>query len=278
MTDATTLADRREAEGAAHAQHGDFIWYELLTTDADAAQDFYGKVVGWKARDAGMGGGMDYRLLSADGVDIGGLMTLSPDMAGMKPVWLGYIGVADVDAAAARIKDAGGSVHVPPTDIPDVGRFAFVADPQGIPFYVMRGNSDRKSEAFKPMADGHCSWNELVTTDQAAALDFYLEQFGWEKGDAMPMGEAGDYRFINHRGEMIGAVMNRMEGSGSAGCDQPPTWNHYFRVPSIAAAVERIGANAGTIVFGPQEVPGGDHVVNAIDPQGASFALVGPAK
>src|SRR3546814_5980265 len=97
-----------------------------------------------------------------------------------------------------------------------------VADPQGVVFYVMRGDGEEASTAFAGMTPGHCRWNELVTSDQAAALDFYIDQFGWEKGDAMPMGEAGDYRFIGHHGEMIGAVMNRMDGK------QRPMWNYYF--------------------------------------------------
>lgn len=249
-------------------KQGDHVWYELLTTDPDAAQAFYGKVVGWKARDSGMGGGMDYRLLSAPDADIGGLMKMPAGMPG-GPCWLGYVGVSDVDEAAAKVTQLGGKVHMPPADIPGVGRFAMVADPQGVAFYLMRGNSEQASTAFKPAAIGHCGWNELVTSDQDAALDFYTKLFGWQKGDAMPMGDMGDYRFINHGGEMIGAVMNRPKDA------PPPRWNYYFRVPGIDAAAEKIRTNKGQVTFGPMEVPGGDWVVSAIDPQGAAFALVG---
>lgn len=247
---------------------GTYIWYELLTTDPDAAGDFYSKIVGWTARDAGMGGGMDYRLLAAPDADVGGLMKL-PQGAPMAPGWLGYIGVGDVDAKTEEVKRNGGTIHMPPADIPGVGRFSMVADPQGVVFYLMRGNSDQPSTAFKPTADGHCAWNELITSDQDGALDFYTKLFGWEKGDAMPMGEMGDYRFINHGGEMIGAVMNRQKDG------PPPMWNYYFRVDSAEAAAERIRQNGGTVTFGPMEVPGGDWALNGIDPQGASFGLVG---
>ena len=247
---------------------GDHIWYELLTTDPDAAAGFYTGVVGWKVRSAGMPG-MDYRLWSApDAADVGGLMKL-PDGAEMPPIWLGYVGVADVDRKAEEVKKGGGAVHMPPTDIPGVGRFAMVADPQGAMFYVMRGDSPQASTAFKPMEVGHCAWNELVTSDQAAALDFYTTLFGWEKGDAMPMGEMGDYRFINRDGGMIGAMMNRPKP------EQRPMWNYYFRVSGIDAAADRIRARRGKIAAGPMEVPGGDWVINGIDPQGASFGLVG---
>ncbi len=255
--------------------HGSFIWYELLTTDPDAAADFYGKVVGWNTRDSGQEG-MDYRLLPIGGADVGGLMNLVEGMP--PPLWLGYVGVDDVDAAAAKVEEAGGAIHVPPTDIPNVGRFAMMADPQGVSVYVMRGASEEASTAFEPTTDGHCAWNELVTTDQKAALNFYIDQFGWEKGDAMPMGEAGDYQFINHQGEMIGAVMNRTDNSNSMDSGQPTMWNYYFRVPSIATAAETIRANGGAITFGPEEVPGGDFVINATDPQGVPFGLVGPEK
>ena len=106
-------------------KHGDFIWYELLTTDPDAAAVFYGSVLGWDVNDSGQAG-MDYRLLSIGGSDIGGLMALPPDAleAGMRPIWLGYIGVEDVDVAIDGITAAGGTVHMPATDIPGVGRLA----------------------------------------------------------------------------------------------------------------------------------------------------------
>ena len=264
---APEVAVKPTGETRGRNPHGSFIWYELLTTDPDAAAIFYGNVVGWRTRSAGQGG-VDYRLFSIDGTDIGGLMKSEEGMP--PPVWLGYIGVDDVDAAATTIKEAGGAIHVPPTDIPNVGRFAMVGDPQGVVFYIMRGNMDQASTAFAGMTPGHCRWNELVTTDQAAAIDFYIDQFGWEKGDAMPMGEAGDYRFINHHGEMIGAMMNGMGG------EQRPMWNFYFGVRDIDEAVEAVRANDGTITFGPQEIPGGEYAANAIDPQGAAFGLVGP--
>lgn len=246
------------------------IWYELLTTDAVAAQAFYAEVVGWSIAPSGMAATGDYRILTAPGGGgVGGLMTL-PAGAPMKPGWLGYIGVDDVDASAAKVVELGGSLTIPPQDIPGVGRFALVADPQGLPFYVMRGDSPQDSSAFSFHAPGHCSWHELVTTDAAAAVDFYGALFGWTNPESMPMGPMGDYRFIYHRGERIGGMMNAGEG-------MPTRWSYYFRVPSIAAAKERATARGGTIVMGPQEVPGGDYVILGVDPQGAGFALVGAA-
>ncbi|RDI58807.1 VOC family protein [Microvirga subterranea] len=254
-------------------QHGDFIWYELMTTEADAAAAFYGAVLGWQARPA-EGSVRGYNIFGVGGADVGGLMTIPPEDCdtGMQPGWLGYIAVRDVDAAAAEILDAGGRQYVPPTDIPGVGRFALVADPQGVPFYVMRGAMDGTSASFSQEKTGHCHWNELATSDPAAALAFYGARFGWEKGDAMPMGEMGDYQFITHHGTTIGAVMKRMP-------DGPrPAWTFYFGVEDIDAAASAVLGNGGTIHYGPAEVPGGVFIVVAGDPQGAMFGAVGPRK
>src|SRR5690349_11021133 len=129
--------------------HGSFIWYELLTADPDSAAAFYGEVLGWSAAGAGQPG-IDYRIFSANGSPVGGHMKL-PDGAeefGMRPGWLGYVGVDDVDRTVESIEAAGGKVHMPAMDMDGVGRIALVADPQGIPFYVMRGASDEASDSF----------------------------------------------------------------------------------------------------------------------------------
>ena len=250
--------------------HGSFIWYELLTSDPDAAGAFYGDVIGWTIADSGQPG-MDYRILSASEGAVAGLMKLPEGAgeAGMRPIWLGYVGVDDVNAAVADITRAGGSVHMPAADIPSVGRIAMVADPQQVIFYVMRGASDEASRSFA-QTDGHCAWNELSTSDQDAALAFYTGRFGWERGDAMPMGEMGEYRFINHGGEMIGAVMNRTADG------PPPAWLFYFQVPDIDRSAARVTAGGGTIHYGPAEIPGGQSIIVASDPQGALFGAVGP--
>ncbi len=257
--------------------HGDFIWYELLTSDADAAADFYGKVVGWTALDSGQPD-MDYRFFSSgDGSDmadgVGGFMAITPDMAagGAVPCWLGYIGVNDVDASVASMTSAGGTVQMPAFDMPGVGRMAMVSDPQGAPFYVMKGASDETSHSFasETPKNGHCAWNELSTTDTAAAVDFYTAQFGWKQEGDMDMGPMGKYLFLHHGPSMIGAIMPKMP--------QMPVsaWTYYFRVADIDAAAAAIKANGGSILQEPIEIPGGDYSMNALDPQGAAFALVG---
>lgn len=250
--------------------HGSFIWYELLAIDPDAAAAFYGEVFGWTAASAGQPG-VDYRIFSAGGTPVAGHMKLpeGAEQAGMCPGWLGYIGVDDVDSAVADITNAGGKVHMPAMDLEGVGRIALVADPQGVAFYVMRGASDEPSASFDPKKAGHCNWNELSTPDQAGALAFYTGLFGWEAGDVMPMGEMGGYQFIEQDGGMIGAMMTNPP-------EMRPAWSFAFGVRDIDEAAARITAAGGTVHHGPVEVPGGDRVVMASDPQGARFMAVGP--
>ncbi|MCW2396104.1 MULTISPECIES: VOC family protein [unclassified Sphingobium] len=251
-------------------RHGEFIWYELMTSDLEAARAFYGAVVGWSIAERSDMPGMDYRMIRAADGEVGGMMALDAEMiaGGGRRIWIGYIGVDDVDATAAAIPSMGGRLYVQPQDIPGVGRFAMAADPHGAPFYIMRGSVEGGvSRAFSPQAVGHCGWNELSSPDQPAALAFYTGLFGWSSPSVMPMGPMGDYRFLSVGDLPIGASLEQK--------DQRAEWRFYFRLPSIRAAMEAVAAHGGTITTGPHEVPGGDWVVMGTDPQGARFALVG---
>ena len=106
------------------------------------------------------------------------------------------------------------------------------------------------------------------TDDPDAAMAFHFKHFGWTKGDPIPMGEAGVYQLFNQGESAIGAIMRRSPQA-------PSCWSYYFRVPSIAAAKERVETAGGTVIVGPMEVPGGDEILVCTDPQGAMFCLVG---
>lgn len=252
--------------------HGTPIWYELLAGDADVAERFYSHVVGWTIASSGMVDGLDYRILTApDGDAIGGLMPLPAD-APMRPGWLFYVGVDDVDAMVERATALGGAVNMPAMDVPGVGRMALLADPQGVPFYVMRGASDEASRSFRDgdaATPGHAVWNELTAADQDAALAFYADLFGWRHEGAMPMGPMGDYKFVLHGTSTIGASMNAFEGAR-------PGWQFYFDVDDVDAAVTRLGEAGGRAVQGPDQIPGGTYAVVAEDDAGARFGFVGP--
>jgi predicted enzyme related to lactoylglutathione lyase len=266
--------------GASFLNHGSrrcemsasrFVWYELMTSDPAAAGRFYESVVGWTSKDAGMGGEMPYTLLLAGAAQVGGVMGFPPEIAGsgMPPQWSGYIAVEDVDAMAARVLGAGGKVLRPAGDIPGVGRFAVMADPQGASFILFKG----QGEPPAPLAagtPGTVGWHELSTLTMPKAFEFYAALFGWTKGEAMDMGPMGTYQLFEIDGVPCGGMMNKPE-------QQPaPAWLYYFNVPEIHAAVDRIKAGGGQVVHGPAQVPGGSWIVNAVDPQGGMFAVVAP--
>lgn len=249
------------------------IWYELITDAPDAAQEFYGTVMGWAFSKPPGGLERDYRIFTtSDGEGVGGVMR-APQDASFAPTWAVYFGVTDVDAASEKVTALGGGVEMQPQDIPGVGRMAFVRDPQGAFFYLMRGDSDIESTAFAPMKLGHCAWNELVTSDQQAALKFYRELFGWEKSGAMPMDEMGDYTFLKSGNTDIGAVMNAPEAGTK------PFWNFAFNVVDIDAAKAAAEVGGGTITHGPIELPtAGDWLLQVDDPQGAKVMFTGPRR
>lgn len=248
------------------------IWYELLTDSHDQAKAFYDHVIGWKVHGK-QDGPIDYRMIeTADGSFVGGVMQLSDQMksGGAKPGWLFYLGVDDVDASAEKVKAEGGTILMEPFDIPGAGRAAFCTDPQGIPFYVMRGSTDGQSTAFDRMGMGKCNWNELTTTDQPDANRFYAAVFGWTYPDKMELPGMGDYIFIQAGEQTIGASMNRPAEA------PPANWRFYFRTPDINAAAERVKEKGGTVMMGPHEVPGGDMIIVATAPDGVIFGVVAP--
>ncbi|WP_225205782.1 VOC family protein [Novosphingobium huizhouense] len=254
-----------------------FVWYELMTTDATGAADFYGKVIGWRIGEAEPGSPMDYRMiLRDDGAPTGGLLALTAEMqaGGARPAWVPYLGTADIDATLAAIEAEGAQVLMPRTDI-DEGAFAMVTDPQGAPFYLMQptpreGSPDGQSHAWDREKAQHARWNELATSDPAGARAFYAKHFGFEFNNSMPMGAAGEYSFIDFDGQGLGAVMPIMDPA------RPPSWLVYFGVESATAAKDAIEDAGGFVMMGPHEVPGGDWIVVATDPQGAAFGVVGP--
>jgi uncharacterized protein len=256
--------------------HGKWVWYELMTPDPEGAKAFYNAIVGWSIQTS-HGGDMDYGfIVNADGGMTGGVLGLTKDMTdhGARPIWVGYIGVEDVDAILPQIEAKGGKILMPAHDSDMAGRFAMVADCCGAPFYVITPTpppGGGESTAFSAARNiGRCGWNELMAGNADNAVAFYTGLFGWGLPGAMDMGPMGKYQFVEHDGVQIGAIMKKMDAM------PVPVWNHYFWVPSIDAAKAAIETNGGQVINGPMQVPGDDWIVQGIDPQGAMFSLVGP--
>lgn len=256
---------------------GSFIWYELMTPDTAGAAKFYCAVVGWTFGPPQLfPGGMDYRMIQrSDGGMAGGVLNMTGDMRanGGRPMWLGYLAVNDVNATITAVVADGGSVQMQPITM-EAGHIALLADPQGVPFYIMTPNPpasdpDVVSDVFSLDQPQRVAWNELVSPDLEGAKAFYGKHFGFEFNESMDMGPMGSYCFFDHDGQRPGAMVQQADNR------RPAIWQFYFRVASIASAKLAVEANGGSIMSGPHEVPGGDVIVTASDPQGATFGLVG---
>jgi predicted enzyme related to lactoylglutathione lyase len=263
---------------------GSFIWYELMSPDPAGSKAFYDAVVGWTIEEQ-PSGDIDYRMIDRrDGGIAGGVLTLTDEMraGGAPPLWLGYVTVPDVDATLAAITADGGAVMIPARDQLGVGRMAMITGPEGAPIYLLdpippEGEDDAMSpnsgsDVFSVDQPEHIRWNELSSSDPARSIDFYKRHFGWAQEGAMDMGPMGQYQFIQAGGVAIGAIMPVMDKASG------PRWTYYIGVDDIDRGTAAVTANGGSIVQPPIEIPGGEYSLVAVDPQGASFGLVGPRR
>jgi uncharacterized protein len=247
----------------ADTHRGRFVWHELLTPDPEKAIAFYTKVIGWGTTE--WPGPTPYTMWTSESTPVGGVM--KPESAGVPPHWISYLGTPDVDATVAQASSLGAKALVPPTDIPDTGRFAVLTDPQGAVFAVYKSATDASAPAAKPKR-GDFSWHELTTHDVPAAVRFYQELFGWQKTSAMDMGELGVYQMFGLNGTEMGGMYRK-----PADMPGPSAWLPYIMVGDLDRAVETTTSLGGQIATGPMEVPGGDRIAVGIDPQGAFFAM-----
>jgi predicted enzyme related to lactoylglutathione lyase len=232
-----------------------------------AAENFYRDVVGWQTKPF-EGAGRPYTTFNRSGdTGVAGVMT-KPSEVKAPPFWAMYVAVPNLKEAAAKITRLGGRTHTEVIEIPKVGRMQMMMDPQGAAFYIIEPSMDEQRPEG-PAQVGDASWHELMTTDMNAAMKFYQDVFGWQPSDSMDMGEMGKYQMFNRPHGMIGGMMNKPPQMANV----PPNWQIYFRVPDVDAAAERIKARGGKILNGPMDVPDGDRIVNAMDPQGAAFGL-----
>jgi hypothetical protein len=246
------------------------LWYELLTSDLAAAEAFYTAIVGWTITPF-KGSPAPYSMWTrAGGIPIGGAMTL-PDAVkaqGVPPHWMVYVGAPRLEDTVAHVERLGGGALSPVIEVPTVGRMRVMRDPQGAAFALYEPVAPPPRPEAPPEI-GDASWHELYTTDAVAAMAFYGELFGWRATETMDMGPMGRYHMFGRDLGSMGGMMNKPREMAQV----PPHWLFYFRVPDVHRAAERVKAQEGKVLNGPMEVPGGDWVVQCMDPQGAAFAL-----
>lgn len=250
------------------------VWFDLMTTDVEGAKRFYGEVIGWKSESWDQADpNMPYTMFTAGGSSLGGVMPLNEGakQQGAPSHWMAYTTVQDVDASVEKAKSLGAKVYAPPMDIPTVGRFAVLADPQGATFAVFAPADDMQAP---PDAHGQFSWAELHTTDYEAAWKFYSELFGWKHRSSMEMPGMGTYLMFQDPTEKTkGGMSNTAEQMGA-----PPHWLHYVTVDDMGGTLEKVKTSGGKVVNGPMDVPGDDVIAVCQDPQGAYFAVYAHGK
>jgi predicted enzyme related to lactoylglutathione lyase len=248
---------------------GNFAWYDLMTSDTQAAETFYRHVIGWDAKEAGVGD-QPYTLFSIGPANVGGLMPIPEAMCaeGARPCWTGYILVDDVDVYTERVKAAGGKVYRTPADIPGVLRFSVVGDPHGAAFILFKGTSEMPPVELAADAPGNIGWHELHAGDVAGDFAFYAGLFGWTRVQAIDMGLMGVYQTFATGGAAVGGMMTTTPDTPA------PYWLYYFNVDAIDAAVSRVNQAGGKVCMGPHQVPTGQWIASCTDPQGAWFAML----
>ena len=249
---------------------GSFVWHDLMTSDPDGAKKFYGTVAGWGTQPF-EGSPTPYDMWTNNGAPLGGVTAINDEMKkhGVRPSWLASVGVANVDETVKQAKQLGGKTVAPPMDIPGAGRYAIIEDPQGVPLAVFSASGEGMSGdgGSSTPQKGEFSWHELTTSDSNAAFDFYSKLFGWEKTSEFDMGPMGVYQMYGQGGVPYGGMMNRTPEM------PPPNWLNYIHVDDAKESAKVIEREGGKLMMGPMEVPGGDWIAIATDPQGAPFAV-----
>ena len=242
-------------------------WVDLQTTDQAAAKQFYAGLFGWTYDDQPMGEGAVYSMAKLGDKDVAAIAPQSPELkaAGAPPMWNTYIAVDSADEAAARVEAAGGQVAMPPFDVMDAGRMAFVLDPSGAAVALWQANQHIGSTLVNE--PGTVTWNELITTDPAATK--FYEQVVGVTTSTMDMG-TGEYTLFHVGDNMVGgSTPPPMEGV-------PNHWHVYFAVDDADATAAKATELGGSVMVAPFDIPVG-RIAVLTDPQGAVFSVLKPA-
>jgi hypothetical protein len=241
---------------------GQFVWHDLMTPNAAGAHEFYGNVLGWKKQSWEQD--PSYEMFAADSGPIGG----SVEARAQTPHWLTYIGTADIDGAVETATGLGARIVSPLDALPNGGRYATLADPQGAVFGVYSSNAPPDSDrAAQP---GEFSWHELATSvAPSVAFEFYSRLFAWDEISQYDMGPMGTYLIFGRNGKQLGGMFDQ----SSQGKSGNAYWLGYVSVTDLDGTVERAKAARGSVLIGPMDVPGGDRIAQLMDPHGAFFAL-----
>jgi predicted enzyme related to lactoylglutathione lyase len=244
---------------------GTFCWAELATTDAPGAKKFYGELFGWEVQDIPIGPGMVYTMLQVDGKNAAALYQKDESMKEVPTHWASYISVASADETSAKAKALGGTVMKEPFDVMDAGRMAVIIDPTGAAFCVWQPG---KHHGFEIKGQPNTvSWNELLTTDTARAIDFYSRLFGWT---ANTHGAPMEYTEWMNGAEHVGGMMQIAPHMGPV----PPHWGIYCAVDDCDATFQKAKSLGARALVPPMDIENVGRFAVIQDPQGAAFSII----
>lgn len=244
---------------------GKFVWHDLITDDPATASRFYGQLFGWTFEEAVRPGGGSYLLIRSGSRYVAGMVQLDdpPDGAEYSR-WLGYLSVANVDAAVKQTLAAGGAALREPRQIGQVGRAAVIRDPQGAVLGLLRSQHGDPDDSM-PASPGVIAWNELLAGDDAAAAGFYRALGNYDTRRVERRG--GDYFLLSDgQRERAGILQNPFD-------EAPPAWLTHFFVADVAAASRRTEALGGTVLLAPSPDFRDGSVALIADPTGAILVL-----
>ena len=261
-------------EVTSHAQ-GAPSWAELDTTDEQGALSFYSALFGWEDNPQEITPGWFYHMQKLNGLPACSIYKQSEEeLAQNVPShWNLYFTVGSVDETVEAIKGNGGQIVFGPMDVFEAGRMAMCQDPQEAYFAIWQANQHIGCRVKEET--GAMFWNELLTTDRSAAVDFYVAVLGVERGEVM---QPHEYAMLQAGGVNVAGVMQITPDMG----EFPPHWTVYFGVDSADDAVAKAQSMGATVFVPPTDIvpvegqPPIGRFASLADPQGAAFSIFQP--
>lgn len=248
---------------------GEFCWFECNSRNQAAAQSFYTKLITGEAQECPQSP-FPYTTVSCCGHPAMGLMEMGATFPSDLPAhWMGYISVADIDAACSQVPVLGGKVCVPPTDI-SIGRFSVITDPTGAVVSLFQAH-EGKTDGVNWFGPGLVGWNELTSSDPKAAVAFYTKLLGWTATETNTLGFS--YWLFATNGRTAAGMMAKCPD------DKSPRsyWLQYIQTLDLDASFALAKSLGATALCEPMDIPVIGRTAHFTDPNGATFALWQPA-
>jgi predicted enzyme related to lactoylglutathione lyase len=248
---------------------GTFCWVELASSDAVAAKKFYSSLFDWDIADQQVSPDMVYTIFQIDGKDVAAAYQMNEkEKSQSPPYWLSYISTTKVEDSMEKARSLGGNILGGPIDVMDAGRLAVIQDPTGAVFAVWQAAKHIGVRyAGEPRTLG---WNELLTTDDQKAGEFYTQLFGWGKELMPSLMKDSPYTLFQIENRPVGGMLKTPAEWGKV----PPHWLVYFRVDDTDQTVQKVTKLGGRVIVPPTDIPNVGRFSILTDPQGADFAVI----